>query len=76
MFVFPLTLAFIDLKYSAAVVCMAATVAAIQEGFTVRGNRIYPFVYALQNGASLDYGVNRFQLREQEQNYAGGEKKW
>ena len=39
-------------------------------------NRIYPFVYALQNGASLDYGVNRFQLREQEQNYTGGEKKW
>jgi len=36
LFVFPLTLAFIDLKYSAAVVCMAATAAAIQEGFTVR----------------------------------------
>ena len=35
LFVFPLTLAFIDLRYSAAVVCMAATAAAIQEGFTV-----------------------------------------
>lgn len=34
LFVFPLTLAFMDLRYSAAVVCMAATVAAIQEGFT------------------------------------------
>ena len=34
LFVLPLTLAFIDLRYSAAVVCMAATVAAIQEGFT------------------------------------------
>ena len=33
--VFPLTLAFMDLRYSAAVVCMAATAAAIQEGFTV-----------------------------------------
>ena len=32
LFVFPLTLAFIDLRYSAAVVCMAATAAAIQEG--------------------------------------------
>ena len=32
LFIFPLTLAFIDLKYSAAVVCMAATAAAIQEG--------------------------------------------
>ena len=34
LFVFPLTLAFIDLMYSAAVVCvcMAATAAAIQEG--------------------------------------------
>ena len=35
LFVFPLTLAFMDLRYSAAVVCMAATAAAIQEGFTV-----------------------------------------
>ena len=34
LFVFPRTLAFMDLRYSAAVVCMAATVAAIQEGFT------------------------------------------
>ncbi len=31
LFVFPLTLPFIDLRYSAAVVCMAATAAAIQE---------------------------------------------
>ena len=35
LFVFPLTLAFMELRYSAAVVCMAATAAAIQEGFTV-----------------------------------------
>ena len=35
LFVFPLTLKFIDLKYSAAVVCMVATAAAIHEGFTV-----------------------------------------
>ena len=41
LFVFPLTLAFIDLRYSAAVVCMVATAAAIQEGFTawVRSGR-------------------------------------
>ena len=37
LFVFPLILAFIDLSCSAAVVCMAATAAAIQEGFTVWG---------------------------------------
>lgn len=36
LFVFPLTLIFIDLRYSAAVVCMAATAAAIQEGYLVR----------------------------------------
>ena len=36
LFVFPLTLAFMDLRYSAAAVCMAATAAAIREGFTVR----------------------------------------
>ena len=35
LFVFPLTLAFIDLRYSAAVVCMAATAAAIQEGYQI-----------------------------------------
>ena len=35
LFVFPLTLAFIDLRCSAVVVCMAATAAAIQEGFAV-----------------------------------------
>ena len=36
LFVFPLTLAFIDLRYSAAVVCMVATAAAIQEGHVIR----------------------------------------
>ena len=35
LFVFPLTLAFMDLRCSAAVICMAATAAAIQEGITV-----------------------------------------
>ncbi len=35
LFVFPLTLAFIDLRYSAAVVCMVATAAAIQEGYLI-----------------------------------------
>ena len=35
LFVFPLILAFIDLSCSAAVVCMAATAVAIQEGITV-----------------------------------------
>jgi len=33
LFVFPLTLAFIDLRYSAPIVCMVATAAAIQEGY-------------------------------------------
>ena len=36
LFVFPLTLAFIDLRYSAAVVCMAATAAAFQEGYLIK----------------------------------------
>lgn len=35
LFLLPLTLAFIDLRYSAAVVCTIATVAAIQEGYHV-----------------------------------------
>ena len=33
LFVFPLTLAFIDLRYSAPIVCMVATATAIQEGY-------------------------------------------
>ena len=36
LFVFPLTITFLDLKYSAAVVCIFATFAAIQEGHFIR----------------------------------------
>ena len=36
LFVFPLTISFINLKYSAAVVCIFATFAAIQEGHFIR----------------------------------------
>ena len=36
LFVFPLTITFINLKYSAAVVCVFATFAAIQEGHIIR----------------------------------------
>ena len=36
LFVLPLTLTFIDLKYSGAAVCAAATFAAIQEGHLIR----------------------------------------
>lgn len=39
LFVFPLTLSFIDLKYSAAVICIFATFAAIQEGHFIRTNK-------------------------------------
>lgn len=36
LFLFPLTLTVIDLRYSAAAVCVAATAAAIQEGYLAR----------------------------------------
>ena len=36
LFIFPLTISFIDLKYSAAVVCIFASLAAIQEGHFIR----------------------------------------
>ena len=36
LFVFSLTLTFIDLRYSATVVCVVATVAAIQEGYLIK----------------------------------------
>ena len=35
MFLFPLTLSAIDLKYSAGFICAVATLAAVQEGFLV-----------------------------------------
>ncbi len=37
LFVFPLTLTFIDLRYSAAVVCIVATIAAIHESVVIWG---------------------------------------
>lgn len=39
LFIFPLTLSFINLRYSAAVVCLVATLAAIQEGHFIRTKR-------------------------------------
>ena len=36
LFLLPLTLATIDLRYSSAVVCVVATAAAIQEGYLVK----------------------------------------
>ena len=39
LFVLPLTLWFIELKYSAAVVCAVAGIAAIQEGHIIRTGR-------------------------------------
>ncbi len=36
LFVFPLTITFLDLRYSAAFVCIIATAAAIQEGYLLR----------------------------------------
>ena len=39
LFVFPLTITFIDLKYSATVVCIFATFAAIQEGHFIRTSK-------------------------------------
>ena len=39
LFVFPLTLTWIHFKYSAAVVCAAATVAAVHEGWLVQTGR-------------------------------------
>ena len=36
LFVFPLTLAFIDPRYSGAVICIVATAAAIQEGYLIK----------------------------------------
>lgn len=39
LFVLPLTISFIDLKYSVTVVCVFATFAAIQEGHFIRINK-------------------------------------
>ena len=39
LFLFPLTLPLIDLRYSAAVVCTAATIAAVHEGYSIQAGR-------------------------------------
>ena len=39
LFALPLTISFIDLRYSAAVVCIIATFAAVQEGLFIRTKR-------------------------------------
>lgn len=39
LFIFPLTLSFINLRYSAVVVCLVATFAAVQEGHFIRTSR-------------------------------------
>lgn len=39
LFILPLTITFLDLKYSATVVCLFATFAAIQEGHFIRTNK-------------------------------------
>lgn len=39
LFILPLTITFIDLKYTGAVVCFFATFAAIQEGHFIRTNQ-------------------------------------
>ena len=39
LFALPLTLRFIELRYSAAVVCAVAAIAAIQEGYYIRTGR-------------------------------------
>ena len=41
LFVLPLTVTVIDLKYSGAVVCAAATFAAIQEGHFIRTRQTF-----------------------------------
>lgn len=40
LFILPLTLSFIDLRYSAVVVCFIATFAAIQEGHFIRTKKL------------------------------------
>ena len=39
LFIFPLTLAFMDLRYSASVVCIVATVAGVYEGYLIQTGR-------------------------------------
>lgn len=38
LFLLPLTLRFVELKYSSIVVCLIATLSAIQEGYYIRTN--------------------------------------
>jgi CDP-diacylglycerol--glycerol-3-phosphate 3-phosphatidyltransferase len=39
LFIFPLTLVYIDLEYSAAAICAVATIAAVNEGYLIQAGR-------------------------------------
>ncbi|MBR4445976.1 MAG: CDP-alcohol phosphatidyltransferase family protein [Solobacterium sp.] len=39
LFLFPLTLTFVDLRFGAAVICAVATIAAVHEGYLMRAGR-------------------------------------
>ncbi len=39
LFIFPLTLTFVDLRYSAAIICVVATIAAVCEGYLIQAGR-------------------------------------
>ena len=39
LFIFPLTLSFVDLNYSGSFICFIATLAAVHEGYLIRTNK-------------------------------------
>ena len=53
LFVFPLTLTFIDLRYSAAVICAVATIAAVNEGYLILAGT---FNQELERKRTIDEG--------------------
>ena len=53
LFVFPQTLTFIDLRYSAAVICAVATIAAVNEGYLILAGT---FNQELERKRTIDEG--------------------
>ena len=62
LFLLPLTLGSIELKYSAVIVCSTATVSAIQEGYFIGTGR------ALVTAPGCQYGVKQHEKTENTRN--------
>ena len=64
LFLLPFTLQRVEPKYSFAVVCIIATIAAIQEGYYIEGDRLAEIVYSFQYAVHRLYREFQIEYRQ------------